>query len=99
MGIDFSAPSSLDASPLVLPSSASSPRPSRRGVFSVATVISLRGTFDKLLRHVHVRLCADRCDIVEDDRLAEARGFCQAHVAWHHVLENLGAEVLSGVLG
>src|SRR6186997_2211266 len=97
IGIDLSAPSSLVARPVALPRRASSPLPSRRGVFSVATVISLAGAFDQLLRNVHVCLCPDRCHIVQDDWLAKARSFCEPHISWDNTLENLGTEILPGI--
>src|SRR3954470_20299310 len=98
MGMDFRDPSSLDSKPVVLPSSASRPRPSRRGVFSVATVISLRGAFDEFLGDVQVSLSSDRGDVVENDRFAEAWRLREADVTRHHVLEDLGPEILSGIL-
>src|SRR5450759_2538911 len=95
--MDFSAPSSLEVSPVALPRSASSPRPSRRGVFSLATVISLRSSFDQLLRDIHVGLCSYRRNIVENDRLSETWRLGQADISWDDVLEHLRPEVLSRV--
>src|ERR1700730_591401 len=98
MGMDFSAPSSLEARP-VLPKSASSPRPSLRGVFSVGTVVSLGSSFDQLLRDVHICLCPYRGDIVKDDRLSETWCLPQANISWYDILEYLRAEILSRIFG
>src|SRR4029077_1706143 len=98
MGMDFSAPSSLDASPPV-PKSASSPRPSLRGVFSEDTVVSLGSPFDQLLRNVHICLCSYRGDIVKNDGLSETWCFRQANISRDDVLEHLRSEVFSRVFG
>src|SRR6266576_3608531 len=98
MGMDFSAPSSLEARPPV-PKSASSPRPSLLGGFSEDTVVSLGSPFDELLRDVHICLCSYRGDIVKDDGLSETWCFCQANISRDDVLEHLRSEVFSRVFG
>src|SRR5882762_3456168 len=97
--MDLSVPSSLEASPVALPSSASRPLPNRRGVFSVATVVSLCGSFDQLLRDIHVGLCSDRGNVIKNDRLSEAWCFRQANIPRHDVAKYLGTEILSRIFG
>src|SRR5690349_17756119 len=99
IGIDFSAPSSLVASRVALPRSASRPRPRRRGVFSLATVISLRGSFDQFLGDIHVGLSPDRGNVVQYDRLPETWGFRKPDVPGDDAIEYLRAEIFARIVG
>src|SRR5687767_5449758 len=56
-----------------------------------------RGTFDQLFRDGHVCLGADRGDVVQQDRFAEAGRLGEADVPRYDRLKDLGAEVLSGI--
>src|SRR5688572_5800479 len=63
------------------------------GLESVTTAV----TGKELFCDVHVCLCTARGNIVEDDRLAEARSLCQADISRDHALENLASEVLPSI--
>src|SRR3981081_2124016 len=89
IGIDLSAPSSVEARPPAVPRSASSPLPSRLGVFSVATVFSLRASLDQFLGDIHISLRAARGRIVQNDRLSEARCFRESDISGYYAVEYL----------
>ena len=51
----------------------------------------------KFFCDIDIRLRADRCDVVQNDRLSEARRLGQTDVSRNHGLENLAPEVLAGL--
>src|SRR4051812_8089832 len=57
--------------------------------------VSLRHPVDELASYSHVRLCANRRDIVKNDRLPEARSLGQPHISGDNRVEHLRPEVLA----
>src|SRR5579871_936659 len=53
--------------------------------------------FNQFFRNTHICLCANRSDVVQDDRLPKAWRLSQPHVPRYHALKNFASEILARV--
>src|SRR4051812_35163811 len=75
------------------------PVPSVIGHQSAGTSVSrslLLRPVNQLLGDPDISLGAYRSHVIQDDRLAKARGFSQPHISGNHGFKNLSSEVLAG---
>src|SRR5678815_6063472 len=73
---------------------ASSPRPRRLGSFSGGIVFSLGILFHQFSRNAHIGFRSNGADVVQNDRLPEARCFREPNISRDHVSEDFGAEII-----